>query len=99
MPVKMGEEVIGVLTDSDLMMCVDRSEDLDLTKASRCMTPCEMITGERSKSPCVQIDSTQTVKTALGVLNLAGVHHLLVTGEDDRIGLVSIVDLLKLAIS
>jgi len=97
--VKSGDEVVGVLTDTDLLMCVDRREDLDNTKASRCMTPCEIITTERSKSPCVQIDSTQTVKTALGVLNLAGVHHLLVSGEDDRIGLVSIVDLLKLAIA
>jgi len=97
--VKSGDEVVGVLTDTDLMICVDKREDLDNTKAARCMTPCEIITNKRSKSPCVQIDSTQTVKNALGVLNLSGVHHLLVSGEDDRVGLVSIVDLLKLAIA
>jgi predicted transcriptional regulator len=97
--VKMGDEVVGVLTDTDLLMCVSRGEDVDTTKASRCMTPCEIITTKRSKSPCVQIDASQTVENALGVLNLAGVHHLLVSGEDDRVGLVSVVDLLKLAIA
>ncbi|MEW6519679.1 MAG: CBS domain-containing protein [Thermodesulfobacteriota bacterium] len=97
--VKMGDEVVGVLTDTDLLMCIARGEDVDTTKAARCMTPCEIITTKRSKSPCVQIDATQTVENALGVLNLAGVHHLLVSGEDERVGLVSVVDLLKLAIA
>ncbi|MCK5193583.1 MAG: CBS domain-containing protein [Desulfobulbaceae bacterium] len=98
--VKVGDEVVGVLTDMDLMGCIDRSENLDETKASNCMTACELITLEGAESPCVQLDSSQSVGSALGVMNLAGVHHLLVSGEDDKsIGLVSVTDLLKLAIS
>ena len=98
--VKLGDEVVGVVTDMDLMECVDSNENLDETKAANCMTACELITREGTQSPCVQLDSSQSVGSALGVMNLAGVHHLLVSGEDDKTtGLVSITDLLKLAIS
>jgi CBS domain-containing protein len=97
--VKSGGKVVGVLTDMDLMMCVAEKKDLDKTNAFTCMTSCEMITNERSKSPCVQLDSTQTVGDALGVMTLGGVHHLLVANDDEHLGIVSIIDLLKLAIS
>ena len=97
--VKLGDEVVGVLTDMDLMECVDKDENLDETKVSNCMTACDLITREGAESPCVQLDSSESVGNALGVMNLAGVHHLLVSGEDDKsLGLVSITDLLKLAI-
>ncbi len=94
-----GGKVVGVLTDMDLMMCIDEKKDFDKTNASACMTPCEIVGTERSKTPCVQLDASQSVADALGVMTLGGVHNMLVTGTDERIGIVSIVDLLKLAIS
>jgi CBS domain-containing protein len=98
--VKLGDEVVGVLTDFDLMDCLDRDDDLDKIKASSCMTACELITGKHTGSPCAQLDSSQSVKNAIAVLNVAGVHHLLVSGDDDKcVGLISSLDLLKLAIS
>lgn len=98
--VKVGDEVVGVLTDFDLMDCLDRDDDLDKIKASSCMTACELITGKEVKSPCAQLDSSHSVKNAIAVLNVAGVHHLLVSGDDDKcVGLISSIDLLKLAIS
>ena len=98
--VMQGNEVVGVLTDMDLMGCIDRSDDLDATKACTCMTACELITDEGTKSPCAQLDASQSVENAIGVMHIGGVHHLLVSGDDEKcIGLVSSIDLLKLAIS
>lgn len=98
--VKSGDEVVGVVTDMDLMGCVDRSEDLDKSKASGCMTACELIKGGPVKSPCAQLDSAQSVGDALRVINIAGVHHLMVSGEDDKcVGVVSVIDLLKAVLS
>lgn len=92
--------VAGVVTDMDIMMCIDKGLDLDETKAARFMTSCEVIGNRNVKSPCVQLDAAQTAENALGVMNRAGVHHLLVTGENDRVtGMVSIIALLKLVIS
>ena len=97
--VKSGGQVIGVLTDMDVMSCIDRNEDINKATAVSCMTACEMMVGDVVKSPCVQLDSSQSVENALGVMNRAGVHHLLVSGEDETCtGVVSIVDLLGIAI-
>ncbi|MFC1513263.1 cyclic nucleotide-binding/CBS domain-containing protein [Thermodesulfobacteriota bacterium] len=92
--------VAGVVTEMDVMMCTDEGLDLDETKASRLMTSCEIIGSSGAKSPCVQLDAEQSAEMALGVMNRAGVHHLMVTGENDKVtGMVSILDLLKLVIS
>ncbi len=92
--------VTGVITDTDIMLCIDKGLDLDEIKASQFMSSCEIISGSRAKSPCVQLDATQTVENALGVMSKAGTHHLLVTGDNDKVtGVVSILDLLKLVIS
>ncbi len=91
--------VAGVVTDMDTLLCIENGLDLDDTKASRFMTSCEIIGNRNIKSPCVQLDAAQTAGNALGVMNRAGVHHLLVTGENERTGMVSILALLKLAIS
>ncbi|MCB2181875.1 MAG: CBS domain-containing protein [Desulfobulbaceae bacterium] len=97
--VKDGDEVIGVLTDKDLMFCFEENVDLDATVVTSCMTPCELITTKKTKSPCVQLDSAQSVKNAIALMNVSGVHHLLISGLDDKhIGLVSSLDLLKIAI-
>ncbi len=92
--------ITGVITDMDIMTCIDNGLDLDETKASQFMSSCEIISDNRAKAPCVQLDADQSVANALGVMSRAGTHHLLVTGENDKVtGIVSILDLLKLAIS
>jgi len=95
--VKSGDEVIGVVTDMDLMDRIAKGEDLDIITASRFMTSCEIITDKRKKTPCVQLDETQSVENAIGVMATAGVHHLLVTGEKGA-GVVSANDLLRLVV-
>lgn len=98
--VKVGAEVAGIVTDMDVMKAVVDENDLDKTKASNLMTACELISGNVVKSPCVQLHEAESVKNALGVLDTAGVHNLVVSGENDKLtGIVSIRDLLKLVIS
>ena len=98
--VMMGEEVIGVVTDMDILESFSKNDDLDKTKAAEFMTTCELISNKEITSPCAQLDSAESVKNALAVMNSAGVHHLLVSdGEKKKAGIVSILDLLKLVIS
>ena len=92
-------EIVGVLTEMDLMISIDQGDDLDNTQVTRCMTACELLKDEKVKSPCAQLDASQTVENALGVMNRAGLHHLMVSDVvNNRVGVVSILGLLKLAI-
>jgi len=98
--VKNGEELVGILTDMDVMDGIVRNNDLANTTVASCMTACQLITENPAKSPCVQLYEGENVKNALEVMSTAGIHNLLVSCE---MGLgtcmVSIRDLLKVAIS
>jgi CBS domain-containing protein len=96
-----GGEFVGIVTDMDVMKSISDNEDLDQTRVSKFMTACELITTKRTQqTPCVQLDETETVKMACGVMQLAGLHNILVTGKDDKpVGFVSTADLLKLALA
>lgn len=98
--VKSGGELVGIVTVMDLMTSVAANDDLDTTTVSQFMTACELITDKTVKTPCVQLDEGQSVKDALAIMNEAGVHNLLVSGDNNEaIGMVSALSLLKLAIS
>ncbi len=98
--VMMGDKVMGVVTDMDILESLGRNDDLDETKVAGFMTTCEVISNEEIKSPCAQLDSAESVENALAVMDSAGVHHLVVSGDDEKkTAVVSILDLLKLAIS
>ena len=98
--VMMGDEVMGVVTDMDILESFGRTDDLDETRAADFMTTCELISNKEITSPCAQLDSAESVENALAVMNSAGVHHLLVSGDEKKkAGIVSILDLLKLVIS
>ena len=98
MLVKSGEEVVGVATDMDFMGSIARGDDLDRVTVATFMSSCEIISDREIKTPCIQLDETQSVKNAIGVMDLAGIHHLLVTGKKGA-GVVSARDLLQLAVS
>jgi CBS domain-containing protein len=99
--VKVADKVAGVVTEMDMLLSFDRKDDLDATEISRVMTPCELITPEGSNTPCVQLDLSQSVENALGVMHKAGIHHLVITaGDNDEFyGVASILDVLKLALA
>ena len=98
--VKSGDEVVGVVTEMDLLEGLVRHDDLDATRVARFMTSCELITGRAACSPCVQLDENELVQDALATMHKAGMHHLLVAGDGNQaLGMVSVADLLKLAIA
>jgi CBS domain-containing protein len=99
--VEAGGEFVGIVTDMDIMKSISDNDDPDQTRVAKFMTACELITSKRThQTPCVQLDETETVKMACGVMQLAGLHNILVTGKDDKpVGFVSSADLFKLAIS
>jgi CBS domain-containing protein len=98
--VKAADKVAGVVTEMDMLLSFDRKDDLDATEISRVMTPCELITPKGSNTPCVQLDLSQSVENALGVMYKAGIHHLVITGDNDEFyGVASILDVLRLAMA
>jgi predicted transcriptional regulator len=92
--------VAGLVTDMDLIDCISNKKDLDKTKVAEFLTPCELITDDRTKkSPCAQLDESQSVENAIKVLSASGTHNLLVSGPSDKeVGIATIRDLLKLLI-
>lgn len=98
--VKMDEVVVGIVSDVDLARCLVGNKDLDATKVVELMSACGLITGKGVAHPCAQLHEMESVMNALSVIDAAGTHNLLVSGDDDsRVGIVSIRDLLEVAIS
>lgn len=98
--VKVGEELIGVVTVADVMHGLANDYDLDNTKISTFMTKCEFHTASSTKHSCIQLDEDQDVISAIKVMYEAGVNHLLVTGERNvPKGIVSSLELIKLVAS
>lgn len=87
--------VLGVITDWDIMHSLDSGNDPAATKVSKFMTSCEVMLNKEIKSPCVQLDTSIKIKDALRVMAMENVHHLMVTGPNNETGLISSLDLLK----
>ncbi len=87
--------VLGVITDWDIMHSLDSGNDPTDTKVSKFMTSCEVMLDKEIKSPCVQLDTSIKIKDALRVMAMENVHHLMVTGPNNETGLISSLDLLK----
>jgi len=98
--VKEGGEVIGILTDMDVMNGIVKKNDFAGANVASCMTACQLIDGNGVQSPCVQLYQEESVENALKVMSSAGIHNLLVSCEMG-IGtcMVNIRDLLKIAVS
>ena len=95
--VKMDEIVIGFVTDLDIIDSIASGADLDETKANSFMIACELITERATTNPCIQLHEEESVRNALSLMSGAGVHNLMVSGENDKcVGTVSITDLLGL---
>lgn len=99
--VKTDDTVAGIITDMDVLDFISDQEDMDETKVADVLTTCRLVTDDpTNKSPCVQLDKTESVENAIKVLSVAGTHNLLVSGGTDKeVGIASLHDLLKLFIS
>jgi predicted transcriptional regulator len=95
--VKAGEELVGLVTVSDVMSCLAEGHGLQETKLSEFMTTCEFDISKETRNPCLQLDEEQDALSAVKVMHEAGVNHLLVSGADNKaVGIVSSLDLVKL---
>ncbi len=92
------EVVVGVITDMDVAECIAEKLDFNRTKTAEIMTSCRLISDESVKSPCAQLDANETVFNALAVMNSGGIHHLMVSNDNNKVGMISITDLLKLVL-
>lgn len=98
--VQSGGELIGIVTDMDIMESIRRNGLSGATRVSDFMVKCELLSEKGTKSPCVQLDEDESVENALKAMAGAGVHHLLVSGANNKaIGIVSSGALLKLVLS
>ena len=98
--VKSDDAVVGLVTDMDIVECISNQKDMDKTKVSEFLTPCELITGQPIKSPCAQLDKSESVENAIKVLAAAGTHNLLVSGASNKeVGTAAARNLLKLLLS
>lgn len=98
--VQSGDELIGIVTDMDIMESIRRNGLSTTTRVSDFMVPCELLSEKGTKSPCVQLDEDESVENALKAMAGAGVHHLLVLGANNKvIGFVPSHALLKLVLS
>jgi len=95
--VLQGNELIGLLTISDVMYCLAHDRDPDSTLVNSMMTRCELIEAGGTKNPCAQLDEDGNALAALKVMFAAGVNHLVVSSSaGNPIGIVSSLELIRL---
>ena len=95
--VKVGEELIGLVTISDVMYSLAQGQNLQDTRISEFMTKCEFNTSQETRNPCIQLDEDENAMSAIKLMYEAGVNHLLVSGtEGNAVGIVSSLDIVKL---
>lgn len=95
--VKVGQELVGIVTISDVMHGLANDDNLQTTRISTFMTQCKFNTEESTKTSCLQLDEEEDILSAIKVMHEAGVNHLLVTGVENKpLGIVSSLELVKL---
>lgn len=99
--VKLGEELVGLVTVTDIMYSLSNGHDLQNTKVSTFMTKCEFISNKRSKGPaCLQLDEDEKIISAIKVMYEGGVNHLLISGSNgEPVGMVSSLEMIKALVS
>ncbi|GJL60931.1 MAG: hypothetical protein NPIRA03_37880 [Nitrospirales bacterium] len=82
--VKRGEELVGIVTESDIVK-----------KVVAFHFPSEYVqVGAIMSSPLVSIEESETVFEAAGIMQAAHTRHLLVGNETQVLGILSVRDLL-----
>jgi CBS domain-containing protein len=95
--VKSDNSVVGLVSEMDVLDAIVGNKNLGTAKVAEFLTRCELITDQPVKSPCAQLDESESVQNALKVLQAAGTHHLLVSGGQNKVGMASLHNLLRLA--
>lgn len=94
--VKIGEELIGIVTISDVIFSLANGDNPEETTIASFMTKCEFNTRKETRNPCIQLDENEDALSAIKVMYEAGVNHLLVSGEaGEPVGIVSSLEVVK----
>jgi|Deesub1362B_J571_1020462.scaffolds.fasta_scaffold07695_2 CBS domain-containing protein len=78
--IKEKGEIVGLITDSDIVAWRASGNDTSNVKAYQMMTPCEVM----GRNPCLQINEDDDIENAMKVMAISGVRHLLVWGEGGK---------------
>jgi len=90
--VKDGEQILGIVTDTDIIANVASGRDMEKVKAKEFMSSCELL----GTNPCLQLCEDETVENAMKVMAVGNIHHLLVWDTEGRPrGILSSSDLIK----
>ena len=84
--VKADDELVGILTERDILWKCELREDLSLEKVESIMTPVEDI---------VTVDPSVDLEECFNLMNVHRIRHLPVVEDDKLVGMLSIRDLVR----
>lgn len=86
------DEIVGMLTEMDILRTIRNSDSPSQLTAGHCMSPCKL-TGDNA---CMQISEERPAEEALQIMTTGDVSHLLVFDKTKKItGVISVNSLLK----
>lgn len=89
--VTSGNDIVGIVTEGDVLKCISSGGDPLKREVGFCMTPCR-VTGVGDI--CLQIGEDHTLQDALDVMSAGGIAHLLVVGKSGKVnGTLSVRDI------
>lgn len=87
-----GKDIVGIITEMDLLRSIRKSPEPGALTVGDCMTPCKLTGGQT----CYQISEDRPADEALEVMTSADVSQLLVYDKSKRVvGVISVGSLLK----
>jgi|Deesub1362A_J573_1020465.scaffolds.fasta_scaffold00057_44 CBS domain-containing protein len=90
--VKAGGEIVGVISDTDILAYATKGKRLEDLKAEKYMTACKL----EGTNPCLQVFEDDPLEEAATIMAATGVHHLLVWGKSGYpAGVITSDDILK----
>ena len=84
--VKADDELVGILTERDILWKCDLQGDLSLVKVKRIMTPVEDI---------VTVNPSVDLEECFNLMDVHRIRHLPVVEKDKLVGMISIRDLVR----
>lgn len=95
--VRGDDQLLGLVTITDVMFSLAGDADPVRTGISSFMTRCDLIAEKGTRNPCAQLDVEQDALSAIKVMHEAGVHHLVVSGDKgEPVGIVSSLEIVRL---
>jgi CBS domain-containing protein len=74
--VKADGEIVGIITNTDILAYISAGKDLTKQQANKCMTACKL----EGTNPCLQVFEDSSLDEAMKIMAVTGVNHLLCMG-------------------